>query len=805
MTFLKTRLTNISNLFFLLFFLPVSIVAQTGTIKGKVTNSINNTPVSFATIIVIGTDKGATTDDIGNYEITGLVPKLYSIKATNIGFKEQTIFEIQVTNSQPTNLDFKLEETKSELAQVVVKASPFRKTEESPVSLRTIGVSEIKRNPGGNQDISKVIQSLPGVTSNVSFRNDLIIRGGAPNENRFYLDEVEIPNINHFSTQGSSGGPVGILNVNFIKEVDFYSGAFPANRGNAISSVFNFKQKDGDADKWRYATTISATDIRQVFDGPLSKNTTMMLSIRRSYLAVLFKALKLPFLPTYNDFNLKIKNKIDDKNELTFIGVGSVDKFDIDTTANKTELQRYQLGRLPDENPQWSYTNGLVYKHFDKDGYYTFVASRNMLDNQARKWYGDNPANPFIYDYKSQEIENKLRAERTQRFGDYKLIAGLGYEFVKYNNSTNQKIFAPSGPITKLYQSAFSTSKYYAFAQLSRKFLDDKLIVSGGVRVDGSSYNSKMNNPLDQFSPRFSLAYAITPEFAFNLNAGRFFQLPAYTTLGYQENGKVVNQDNLTFIKADHLVAGFEYNTKTDSKFSIEGYYKKYSNYPFSIRNGVCLANLGADFGVIGDEAVTSSSEGRTYGLEFLFQQRLYKGFYGIAAFTYGRSEFQDQTGNFAPSAWDSKQIVALTLGKQFGKDWEIGIKWRYQSGLPYTPSQETSTLVSNWNAIGRGVPDFSQVNSLRLNATSIIDFRIDKKWYGKKATWDLYLDIQNIFSGQIVQSVLFLDKPLDASGNPIGEAPIFTNSKGLQQYQSKLIELKSGNSTPNIGLTVEF
>ena len=233
----------------LLFILINSVsVAQTGIIYGTVNNSLNNEPLPFVTIIISGTNIGTVTDDAGNYKIENLAPGLYNLEFSFIGFKKKNVFEIQVTNAKPYILNIVLEEEISQLETVEIKAPITDKTEESPLSLRTIGSNEIQRNPGGNRDISRVIQSLPGVTYTASFRNDIIIRGGAPNENRFYLDGIEVPNINHFATQGSSGGPVGMINVDFIREVEFYSGAFPVNYGNALSSVFSFEQRDGRTD-----------------------------------------------------------------------------------------------------------------------------------------------------------------------------------------------------------------------------------------------------------------------------------------------------------------------------------------------------------------------------------------------------------------------------------------------------------------------------------------------------------------------------------------------------------------------------
>ena len=790
--------------YLLLFFTPLSIFAQTGIIEGRVANKLNNEPLPFATVQIVGTTKGAQTDVDGNYKIEGLDARLYSIKVSFVGFKELSFFEIQVLNSKPTLLNVDLEEETAALEEVVVKASPFRKTEESPVSLRTIGVTEIARNPGGNRDISKVIQSFPGVTTTSTFRNDLIIRGGAPNENRFYLDDIEVPNINHFSTQGSTGGPVGMLNVTFIKEVDFFSGAFPANRGNSLSSIFNFRQRDGASDKFRFTGTVGSSDFGLTAEGPLSKKTTMLVSVRRSYLQLLFKAIGLPFLPTYNDMQVKFKYKPNDRNEISYIFLGAIDQFSLDTANRKSESNAYILDNIP-VSPQWNYANGITWKNFDKTGFWTFVASRNMLDNKAYKYPFNDETKPLIFDYESQEIENKLRVERTTRLGKWKFLYGINYEFAKYNNRTLQTINVRDSVVKINYSSAFSMNKYGGFAQVSRQLAGDRLTLSGGLRVDGNDYNSSMQNPLNQLSPRFSLSYALTPQISFNANTGIFYQLPPYTTLGYQQNQQFVNQANMKYIKAEHVVAGFEFNTKFDSKISIEGYFKNYKNYPFLIQKQVSLANLGADFGAVGNEPATSTSKGRTYGIEFLFQQRLYKGFYGIFAYTYGRSEFTDGKGNYAPSAWDSRNIAVATLGYQFKRNWEVGIKYRASSGLPYTPDAASSNIVALWQANGRATPDFSRLNTQRTGNFNTFDFRVDKKWFGKKATWNLYLDIQNTLGASITIPQTVLNRPLDANKRPIAEAKTFKDANGVERYETKQLDNSTGQPTPSIGLQIDF
>ncbi len=803
---------KVQHLFSLLLGLMLSaaLSAQSGIIKGQVTDALNNEPIPFANVLLLGTDIGTTTDVDGNYEITGLEPKLYDVRASYLGYTNKAEYEVQVTNSKPAIVNLALSESAQDLEEVVVKASPFTKTEESPLSLRTIGVAEIQRNPGGNRDISRVIQTLPGVTTPASFRNDLIIRGGAPNENRFYLDDVEVPTINHFATQGASGGPVGLINVNFIREVEFYSGAFPANRGNTLSSVLEFKQRDGRDDRIGGTFLMSATDVGVTLEGPIGDKTTFLASARRSYLQFLFEVIGLPFLPTYNDFQVKVKHKFNKKNELTFIGLGAIDQFQLNLDANETEEQQFLLNQLP-ISPQWNYTNGLVYKHYADNGFWTFVVSRNMLNNESEKYLDndDSSEENLTLRYKSQEIENKLRVEHDIRFGDFKLNYGLGYQYVKYNVSTFNRIFTSAGPQTIDFASNFDLNRYELFAQGSQKFLDERLTLSLGFRMDANDYSTEMSNLGEQFSPRFSASYALTQRLSFNFNTGIYYQLPPYTILGYQEDGVFVNRENgIKYIRNDHVVAGFEFNTASNSKISIEGYYKYYYDYPFLLRDSLTLANLGGDFGVLGNEPVVPHSEGRSYGLEFLFQQRLYKGFYGIASYTLGWSEFEDKNGNFVPSSWDARHIANVVIGKRFEKNWEVGVNWRFQTGLPFTPfDRQASALVLNWQANGRGIRDFDLLNTRRADLVSAIDIRVDKKWFFDKWSLNIFLDIENVTGNGVGQDQLILDRPLDESGQPVGGGIIVNPDAPInqQQFQLKTINDAAGTVVPSIGLQIEI
>ncbi|MDA9563929.1 TonB-dependent receptor [Flavobacteriales bacterium] len=792
---------------FLCLFATIYSYAQNGRLAGQVVDATNNEPIPFANILIQGTSLGVATDFDGNYVLENLEPGLANIQVTFVGYEPKTIFEIEISNAKTTFIDVQLNQSAATLKTVEITTSQFNKTEESPVSMRTINATEIQRNPGGNRDISKVLQSLPGVASSVAFRNDIIIRGGAPNENRFYLDGIEVPNINHFATQGSSGGPVGMLNVNFISEVDFYSGAFPSNRGNALSAVLEFKQKEGNKEKLQGNFTVGSSDFGLTFDGPIGEKTTFIFSARRSYLQFLFQALKLPFLPTYNDAQFKTTINLNKKNRLTIIGLGAFDDFELNESVNDgvtdTELisrNDYILGNIP-VSDQWNYTIGANYRHFRDKSFQTIVVSRNHLNNKAVKYANnDNSTDDnLLFNYVSQEIENKFRFENTYRNNGYKLNAGIAFENVTYTNETFNKISIGDIVQTIEFDSRLNFNKYGAFVQLSKSLLSSRLILSGGLRTDFSDYSTQMLNPLKQLSPRLSASYSITEKLSFNANTGIYYQLPPYTALGYRVDDVLVNRDELTFIECQHVVAGFEYMLGSNAKTTIEGFYKNYSNYPFLLSDSISLANLGSEFGIIGNDPVSSSSSGRSYGVEFLYQQKLYKGFYGVVAYTLVRSEFDDKNGDPLPSAWDNGHIVSLTGGKKFKSNWEIGLKWRFSGGAPYTPYDlQTSSLIPIWDVNGQGVLDYDRLNSERLANTHGLDIRVDKRFYFQKWTLNIYVDIQNLYNYQ-TELAPYIDVERDANKNPI------VNPDNPLEYKTYFVNNSAGTLLPSIGLMIEF
>ena len=780
------------------------VTAQTGTVKGRVMNHKNNEPIPFTNIIIDGKPTLGTTSDLdGYFTLNNVDPGYVKLAASSVGFKKFITEDFLVTRAHPVYVDILMDELIISLEAVEVRPDVITRKEESPVSMQTLTIQEIERSPGSNRDISRVIQSLPGVASTPAFRNDIIIRGGGPSENRFYLDGIEIPYINHFSTQGASGGPTGIINTDFIRDVELYSGSFPASRGNALSSIMDLKQIDGKRDKFGGRFSIGSSDVALTLNGPITKNSSLIFSVRRSYLQLLFTALKLPFLPTYNDYQIKYKINLKNRDQLTFISIGALDNSALNTgIKNPTDYQTYLLGNLPVIN-QWSYAIGATYRHFREKGYGTWVVSRNMLNNEQTKYLNNEEVpDSLILSYKSREIENKVRYENVTDLGKWKIQYGAGLEYAKYTNKTYQKIFVRDTLQVLDYSSMIELFKWNIYGQVTRPFFNDKLTLSLGIRMDANNYSDRMNNLLNQFSPRFSSSWSFTKNWFLNFNVGRYYQLPAYTTLGFRNNrGTLVNDSlGLKYISADHIVLGVEFLPRQNSKISLEGFYKFYRNYPFSLLDSVAIASKGSGYGAFGDEAVTSAAKGRAYGFELYYRDADLFRFNIVASYTFVRSEFTNYAGEYIPSAWDNRHLISLQVGRKFKYHWELGLKWRFVGGAPYTPYDENkSSLVSAWDAQGKGYLNYDAFNTLRLRSFNQLDIRIDKGFYFKKWSLMVYLDVQNVFNFKAEQPDILVNT------QPDGSVVRYIDDQGKERYVLRDISNSSGTILPAVGIMIDF
>jgi hypothetical protein len=793
---------NIRKLSLVLLFAFAAVLgfAQKGTIKGRIFNAKTNEPLEFCTVFVQGSTIGSTSDLDGNYIFTGIKPGFYRLVTSAVGFEQSVSPEIQVSGNQTVFVDIPVTEKSQELREVVVNQPLTLRKLASPVSLLTIGVQDIEKGAGVNRDVSKVLQSLPGVGSTSPQRNDLIVRGGGPSENVFYLDGVEIPVINHFATQGSSGGTVGVINPDFVREINFYSGAFPANRSNALSSVMDIQQRDGSTDRIHASGTFGASDAGVTLDGPLGKNATFIASARQSYLQYLFKAIGLPFLPTYTDYQLKTKFRFGVHDELTILGIGAIDDMTLNLgISNPTESQNYLLAYLPIYQ-QWNYTVGAVYKHFSEHYNDTWVLSRNMLRNASFKYIDNDESKPKSQDYQSDEAENKLRFERNYPDLPIKLLVGGGVKYAHYTNQTYRQILVAGVPTALNYATDLNLLGYQAFLQASDTYLDERLRLSLGLNVSGNNYNQNMANPLRQFSPRISASFALTEQVNLNANLGRYVMQPSYTSLGFRDlNGDLVNQnENVRFTGSNQAVLGFEYKPSLKLRFTVEGFYKSYDHYAISLAEGISMASKGTEYGQVGDEAIVSNGKGRAYGVEFLAKIWELNGVNLSSTLTLFKSEFTNAAGVYLPSSWDVGRLFNLQASYKFGKSWNLAGRWHYSGGSPYTPIDESlSSVKSVWDSRHLPYLDYSRYNSERLGLSHMLDLRLDKEFYFKKWMLDLYVDVQNVYAYQNESSPIYTN--LDVSGTPV------TDSGDPNRYVLRQIPNFGGTVLPTLGIMVKF
>ena len=724
-------------------------------VKGTVIDKSSRQPLEFINVMIVGLNKGGVTNAEGKFSIGQVPPGIYRLQASAIGYKTVTTPEY-ILSTRDLHIQIEMEENQTELEGVTVTASPFRRDIESPVSLRIIGLQEIEKSPGANRDISRIVQSYPGVAfSPIGYRNDLIVRGGSPSENRFYLDGVEIPNINHFSTQGASGGPVGILNADLIREVNFYTGAFPTDKGNALSSVLDFKLRDGDMERNSLKATLGASEVSLASNGHLGKKTSYLVSVRQSYLQFLFDMLGLPFLPTFTDAQFKLKTRFDARNELTVLGLGGIDKMKLNTKADD-EDNEYILSYLP-KIQQETFTLGAVYRHYAGAHVQSVVASHSYLNNRNTKYQQNDESDPehLMLRLRSTEQNTQLRLENSSSFRNWKVTVGTSLDYSQYSNTTFQKVYTDRAQ-TFDYHTYLGIMRWGLFGTVNYTSIDERFTASLGLRADANNYSAAMKDLSDQLSPRLSLSYQLTEHWSLSGNAGLYYQLPPYTALGFKNNnGLYANKYALRYMQVSQGSVGLNWRKGDTFEVSVEGFYKDYDKIPLSVADGIPLTCKGNDYGVIGNELLTSTAQGRSYGAELLLKWLVAKKLNLASSFTLFKSEYRtDKESEYIASAWDNRFIFNLRGTYNLPRHWSVGMKVSCIGGAPYTPyDADKSSLVTAWNAQGKPYYDYTRYNEERLPAFTQVDIRIDKTFYLKRCMLGFYIDLQNIAGSKLKQA----------------------------------------------------
>lgn len=724
--------------------LLMTIAGAKAQILGKITGEVKNRNTQErlvgVTISLQGTDTLTMVSDERGLFDASLPVGRYTLEANALGYETIVLYNINISSGNAQVLELEMDERSQAIDEVVIRPSRTVRAADmtTPMATQKLTSEEIRVNPGGNFDVSKVIQVLPGVAGGTTAnRNDIIVRGGGPSENVYYLDGIEIPVLNHFQTQGASGGATGILNVSFINDVQLTSSAFDSRYDNALASTFVIKQRNGNPDKFSGNLRLSGSEFAATLEGPISPKTTFLASARRSYLKYLFEVLDLPIRPDYWDFQYKVNHKINDRTELNFIGVGALDNFRLVAPENSDADNEYILRANPLID-QWNYTIGGSLKRLIDDGYYTIALSRNMFSNGAKRFEDNvNESGELLFNLRSREIENKLRLDVDRFVNGWKFSYGAGAQYAKYEADLLQTTFST--------ESAIDLFKMGAFGHASRYFLNDQLLVSAGVRTDMNNFTDNGLNPLKTLSPRVSASYSLGTQWNVSASTGIYYKLPPYTALGYVAPTGTLANKSMDYIQSIHYTVGTQFVPRNDFRFTFEAFYKDYNNYPVSQVDGISLANIGTDFNAIGNEAYNSIGKGRVYGVEAYAQQKLIRNMFYVVSATVYKSEFSGADGMFRPSTWDYGYVFSSTLGYKFKNNWDLGLKYRIAGGQPYTPFDMASSQ-AQYLLTGQGAFDYSRLNEETLPLFQQLDVRVDKKFNFRNTSLVLFADFQNAF-----------------------------------------------------------
>ncbi len=786
----------------------VQAQSPTPMLRGRVIAEQTGRPLQLSQVIVIGANLFALTDSLGRFEFMEIPSGYQKILIKNFGYEDYMVDPILFDRNSTEELEVELVQNVQDAGVVRVTARSLRRNEVPPIGVKKLNIEQIERAPGGNRDIAKVVQNLPGVAPTPQGRNDLIVRGGGPNENSFFVDRIEIPILNHFQTQGATGGNVSIVNSDLLSGATLYTSAFPANRGGALSSVLELTMKEGNSDRFQTRLAVGASDFSATIDTPLGEKSSLIASYRISYLQFLFAALDLPILPTYQDLQFKYVFKPNDKNKLKILGFGALDNNDLNLEMENLDPSAQQLLNFLPENDQFSYVLGAVYTRLLDNGSLDVVLSHNRLNNKLDKWLDNNKESLQTLDYASNETEIKSRVEYNGRLGGgYTLNAGVGVEAGWYDNSTSQIIFLGQDTIPTLYTSELNVYRYSLFGSVNKRFFDDNLRLMASLRLDGNSYNSKTANPLRQLSPRLSVSWIFAPKWSLNGNVGRYYQEPSYTTMGYRDSlGVLVNKDRVEYIGSNQYTLGVAFAPSVSQRLAVELFLKHYDHYPMSLVDSTAIGSAGADVFAVGAEPVASVGELRAWGVEVSYQNEDLWGFNLFTTYTYYHSEYAKldaefkPTSEFIPTNWDYTHLFNFLLSRKFGKNWEVGLRWRFAGGGPYTPYDvDLSSQIDTWETNGRPVLDYSLNNTQRLPAFHQLDLRVDKNWYFKKWSFGIYLDIQNLYNYSAYGQDILLPE-VDLNGQYV-EDPDKPGYYKMVEYPNSI----GGSIIPTFGVMIEF
>lgn len=745
--------------------MPVLLSAQNNlqNIRGTALDKLSQSPLIGATVQVlnISESKGTSTDESGQFVISELAPQRYEIKVSYLGYKDVFIPNVVVTSGKEVILDIVMEEDLKILDEVVVKAYSKNKTinDLATISARTFSMEEVNRYAGGRGDPARLAANFAGVSAPDDSRNDIVIRGNSPVGVLWRIDGMNVTNPNHFATVGTTGGAVSALNTNLLKSSDFFTSAFPAEYGNALSGVFDLGFRSGNAQNRE--TTIQAgviTGLEVTTEGPISKKSNASYLVGYRYaLAGIAQAVGVDIgttaTPSYQDLSFKVNSGNTKWGRFTTFGIlatssisisggnagslfGGKDGNDLDSKIGILGVNHF---KQLNTKSYLSSTIGLNYSKTDQINYdsdrVTSTSFAKDESNVAKSSY--NIATTF---------HSKINAKTFVKIGLQNEIIGLNLYY-----RTKQSIDADWLQIWD-YNSATNLSQ--GFAHLKYSF-NNRWSINAGLHAQYFFLNASK-----AVEPRLGIKYDLNEKSSFNFGYGLHAQMQpinVYFLQSQNADGTIsYNNENLDFTKSHHFVFGYDINPVKDWRLKAELYYQYLYDVPINtFSSSYSMLNTGASFKTELEDRLTNAGTGQNYGVELTIEKFFSKGYYGLFTSSLYSSKYTGSDGIERNTAFNGKYVYNILAGKE----WSVGndkrnrisvdFKLTNAGGRAYTPIDLTASQASGREVLNSDAYSGFYDNYLRMDVKVNYTFNSKKR----KLSQTLSLDIQNVTNNDNVFS----------------------------------------------------
>jgi outer membrane receptor for ferrienterochelin and colicin len=628
-----------------------------------------------------------------------------------------------------------------EMDAITVTGGYFSDVEDQPTSAVSFSFEEIRRAPGSAGDVSRIISGLPSLAKVNDQSNSLIVRGGSPAENAFFIDNIEIPNINHFPTQGTSGGPIGMVNVDFIRDVTFFTGGFTALYGDKLSSVMNISFREGNRSEFDGQLDLNFAGFGGVFEAPLlGRKGSWLLSVRRSYLDLLVDQVDVgtDVAPRYGDIQGKLVFDIDPTHRLTLLGLFGDDHNSPDREAAL-------------ENAMVHYGNQDIYEGTGGVNWRALWGGRGYSNTSVaytstkftENFRETNSDLPLLRNRSHEQIFKfrnvnhfRLSERSTIEFG-----AEVKHIVTEYDNFYAEYTNALGDTIPEFRLDERSTANKAAgfVSYIVRPLI--RLTTTLGLRADYFTLSENLH-----LSPRISFSYRLTDRTSLNGSSGLFYQSLPLILLN-QNPGNRDLRDPMSV----HYILGVEHLISEDTKITVEAYRKDYDHFPLDpAQPGLfVLDELFYQFGFFYSHSdLNDLGKARSHGVEMTVQKKLARDIYGMASIAYSRSRYRGGDGVWRDRVFDNRFVFGVEAGYKPSSLWEFSLRWIYAGGPPYTPFD-----IQRSEELDRAVLDENRINEARYPDYHSLNLRFDKRFHFSGSNLVLYVSVWNAYDRKNVAS----------------------------------------------------